>query len=379
MTTLFSFIWAPNPEIVEVLTYSIRWYGLLFASGFIIGQQLMFKVYKAEGLEQKYVEELTFFMIFATVLGARLGHVFFYEPMRYLSDPLQILNIRGGGLASHGAGVGIFIGIYLYRHYDVRIGIFPPKFSVKKELKKNQSWLWLADRIVLVVALSGALIRFGNFVNSEIIGKPTATDYGVVFAWDAKNYLEYGEKVIDEVSVYANKQYEEEVVPGYTPMIVEIKLVKADYPESSVRKYIEQNVRANMQNYKAIRDHVVLPDTGEMQYELFQKNGQYHARIEALGINRHPAQLYESISCLILFFFLLWLWNRKKAQVPRGSLFGIFLIYIFGLRFVYEFLKENQVAFEENLPLNMGQWLSIPMVIAGIIILIRAKTPQTKN
>ena len=107
-----------------------------------------------------------------------------------------------------------------------------------------------------------------------------------------------------------------------------------------------------------------------LDYELTtQSDGTLAARIHTLGIARHPAQLYESVSCLLLFFLLFYIWSRDKEKIPTGRLFGIFLIVCFGLRFLYEYLKENQVAFEVQLPLNMGQILSIPLVLAGIIIL----------
>ena len=98
-------------------------------------------------------------------------------------------------------------------------------------------------------------------------------------------------------------------------------------------------------------------------------NGDIGARISTFGISRHPAQLYESISCVILFLFLWWLWSKTKENTPAGRLLGIFLIWCFGLRFLFEFLKEVQEPFEEGMILNMGQILSIPCVIAGIVIL----------
>ena len=103
------------------------------------------------------------------------------------------------------------------------------------------------------------------------------------------------------------------------------------------------------------------------------------ATIKTLAIARHPAQLYESISSLILFLFLLYIWNRKKEKLPEGMLFGIFLIILFGLRFLYEYIKENQVSFEDTMSLNMGQILSIPLVLWGILTLVNLKRIQAKN
>jgi phosphatidylglycerol---prolipoprotein diacylglyceryl transferase len=101
-------------------------------------------------------------------------------------------------------------------------------------------------------------------------------------------------------------------------------------------------------------------------------NGQIAARIKTIGIARHPAQMYEAISCIFLSAFLFWIWWKYKENLPEGRLLGWFLIFCFGLRFCFEFLKINQVSFEEKLPINMGQILSIPLFLAGIVILIRS-------
>ncbi len=120
-------------------------------------------------------------------------------------------------------------------------------------------------------------------------------------------------------------------------------------------------------------------------YEYFDASGEntsfnvtatedqtFAARIQTFGISRHAAQLYESISCVILFVVLFMIWYRQQVMLPPGRLLGIFLIWCFGLRFLFEFLKENQESFENNMVLNMGQILSIPLVIAGVFILIRS-------
>ena len=115
MQLLNYIIWSPNPEIFPNIDWiEVRWYGLLFAAGFIISQQLMYHIFKVEGKPHKDVDSLTLWMIIATIIGARLGHVIFYEPMRYLQDPMSILKTWEGGLASHGAAIGILAAIYLY-------------------------------------------------------------------------------------------------------------------------------------------------------------------------------------------------------------------------------------------------------------------------
>ncbi|TAH17259.1 MAG: prolipoprotein diacylglyceryl transferase [Cytophagales bacterium] len=264
MDILNAIIWNQSPDIfsvdIPVLgTLTIRWYGLLFASAFLAGQYIMFKIFKAEGKPEADVEAMTLYMIVATLVGARLGHCLFYQPDYYLAHPIDIFKVWEGGLASHGATVGILLGIYLY-----------------SRTRPDQSYLWVLDRIVIVVALGGAFIRLGNLFNSEIIGLPTEMPWGFVFTKLGENFA------------------------------------------------------------------------------------------------RHPAQLYEAISCVFLFLSLFMLWNRTKSKTPEGILFGIFCIVLFSLRIFYEFLKENQVDFENGLPLNMGQILSIPMVIIGVGVVIRS-------
>lgn len=142
----------------------IRWYGLLFALSFVLGYQIILKIFKIEGHTQKQLDSLTVYMILGTVIGARLGHCFFYEPAYYLSNPLEILMVWKGGLASHGAAIGILVSLYIFAQKN-----------------KDISYPWIIDRIVIVVALSGLFIRLGNFFNSEIIGLPSDLPWAVVF------------------------------------------------------------------------------------------------------------------------------------------------------------------------------------------------------
>jgi phosphatidylglycerol:prolipoprotein diacylglycerol transferase len=263
-------IWDVNPEIFtipQLLGYGpfpVRWYGLLFAAGFLIGQQIMIRVFKNEKKPLEDIDALTLYMVISTVVGARVGHFLFYEPEVLFKNPLEVLLHPYAGLASHGAVVGIIIGLFLYS---------------KSRKLTGQTFLWVADRMVIVIALAGSFIRLGNLMNSEIVGRPTDVPWGFVF----------------------------------------------------------------------------------------MKNTEF------LQIPRHPAQLYESISCFVLFFVLLGLWNKFKEKTPRGLLLGVFFVWVFTLRFLYEFLKENQEAFEANYALNMGQILSIPVVILGLYFIIQSR------
>lgn len=267
MSILNYITWTASDEIFRFTlpffgSVALRWYGLLFALGFVFGQIILTRIYRGDGIKERWVDVITLYMIVGTVLGARLGHCLFYEPEIYLNDPIRILKVWEGGLASHGATVGILLALYLYSR----------KFKF--------DYLYVLDRIVIVVALGGALIRLGNLFNSEIIGKATDVPWAFIF-------------------VHNNE---------------------------------------------------------------FSK------------VPRHPAQLYEAISSFLLFLGLYFLWSRLKANTPRGRIFGLFVVILFTLRFLYEFLKEPQVGFEESMALNMGQILSIPMIIIGLLVLIRSYT-----
>jgi phosphatidylglycerol:prolipoprotein diacylglycerol transferase len=155
--------WDVNPEIFRIGSFAVRWYGLLFASSFLFGYIIMSKIFKNENLSDAMLDRLTIYMAVGTIVGARLGHCLFYEPGFYLSHPLEILKIWRGGLASHGAAIGILTAIWLF---------------VRKEKK---DYTWAIDRIAIVVALSGFFIRMGNLMNSEIYGVETTVPWGFVF------------------------------------------------------------------------------------------------------------------------------------------------------------------------------------------------------
>lgn len=205
------------------------------------------------------LDQLATYTVIATVIGARLGHVLFYEPAYYLSHPIEILKIWNGGLASHGAAVGILVGLWLF----------------SKSTKKP--YYWTLDRVVIVVALGGFFIRMGNLMNSEIYGDVTNLPWGFVFLRDSNSDM--------------------------------------------------------------------LP--------------------------HHPTQIYEGLSYLVIFFLLLWIYWKNKGNPKPGFIFGLFLILLFGVRLLIEFVKEPQVAFENGMLLNMGQLLSIPFIIAGLVIVLK--------
>lgn len=160
-----SIFWDVSPEIIKLGPFSLRWYGLLFALGFVFGYIILTKFYKLEKKPQADLEQLSIYVILGTVIGARLGHCLFYDPVYYLSNPLEMIKVWEGGLASHGAAIGILTALYLL---------------TKKQ--KDKTMLWILDRLVIVVALAAVLIRLGNLFNSEIIGKATDVPWAFIFA-----------------------------------------------------------------------------------------------------------------------------------------------------------------------------------------------------
>jgi phosphatidylglycerol---prolipoprotein diacylglyceryl transferase len=367
MTMLSYILWNASPEIYSLGSFSLRWYGLFFALGFLISQQILYYMYRQEGKPEKDVDTLTIYMVVATILGARLGHIIFYQPEIIWEEPLSIFlpfefnpfRFTGlQGLASHGATIGILTALWLYG----------------RKKKAGQDFLRVVDRIVILVALTGALIRLGNYFNAEIIGKPTDKPWGVVFTGRLGEALKGKsidpDQIIEGITYVKNDSASTEGLPvGRRPLNLYM-FFKKGTTESAAESLVSGRFRQILNNN--LYEYFETPGL-MLDYQIAQQdNGTYAARIRVLGIARHPAQLYESISCVLLFITLLLIWMKYKNNLPQGMLLGIFLIVCFGLRIAYEFLKEPQEAFEAQMALNMGQILSIPLVLAGVFILWRA-------
>ena len=356
-------IWNGNPEIFSFGSFSLRWYGLFWAIGFLVTQQILYYMYRKEGKPESDVDTLTLYMLVATIAGARLGHIIFYEPQTIWQAPLSVFlpfefspfRFTGFmGLASHGAAVGILLGLWLY--------------SRKK--KPMQNYLQVLDRIVILVCVVGAFIRFGNFFNSEIIGKPSSNPLSVVFFNRVTESImrnQNGNNPVDFVEI--KKTNLPDGQDGRVP--IDILLVfKQNTTQQQAASFLINDVKFYLSQLNEFVDE---PSARPLQYNVIQEqDGTVAARVRTFGIARHPAQLYESISCLVMFAILFWYWSRYKINLPAGRIFGMFMILLWSLRFLYEFLKENQVSFEDKLPLNMGQILSIPLVLVGVYILFRS-------
>ena len=259
MTSMLSIVWDFNPVMVSIGGFEIRYYSLMWAAALFVGGWIFSYFCKKEGRPQELSDSAFLYIALGTMIGARVGHCLFYEPEYYLLKPWAIITeIRNGGLASHGATIGIITAIWLCSR------------------KNRVPVMWMTDRLGVIAPISGALIRFGNLFNSEIIGHQTDMPWGFKF----------------------------------------------------------------MRLYKGLSAE----------------------QVPAC----HPTQLYEALCYIATFLLLWWMYHKTEAPRRRGLLFGVALIGIFLTRFFIEFVKVNQVAFEEGMSLNMGQWLSLPFVAIGI-------------
>ncbi|MDH5659756.1 MAG: prolipoprotein diacylglyceryl transferase [Gammaproteobacteria bacterium] len=159
------FNWDASPVLFSLGNFSVGWYGVFFASGFFFGFHIMRWVYSREGKSLASLDNIFIYMVIGAVIGGRIGHCLFYDPVYYLANPLEIIQIWKGGLASHGGTVGMLIAVYVYAKQTADIRFF-----------------WILDRITLPVALGSFTIRMGNFFNSEILGIPTTVPWAVVFS-----------------------------------------------------------------------------------------------------------------------------------------------------------------------------------------------------
>lgn len=356
MNNALAIIWDVSPEIFRLGSFSIRWYGFLFALGFIVGQRIMVWIFKKEGKNPADVELLTFYMVGATIIGARLGHCLFYQPDIYLSDPIKILKIWEGGLASHGAAFGILFGLWLY---------------AKK--RPDQSYSWILDRIVITVALAGCFIRLGNLMNSEIIGKPASHPFAFQFVRPALEKLEKLKSINKTTLENTNQTKQFDNITCQESRLT-VHFTYAQKEPRAAEQIVQTQIIPILAEtpYESVKAHIKIFDETP-PVTLVRRSGKITAATFLIHtIPRHPAQLYEALSSLLLCLILCLIYKIHRSKPPSWQIFSIFLIWIFGLRFLYEFLKENQVSFEDNLTLNMGQNLSIPLVLLGLWLLLRS-------
>lgn len=261
-------VWDPSVSPFSIFGFGVRYYSLCWVIGLLGAYMIVHKLYRKGGVSEELFDPLFMYCFIGILVGARLGHCLFYQPEFYLTHPIEMLlpikNTPDGwvfsgyeGLASHGGVIGVITALILYTR------------------KTKLTMVWTLDNIAIAAPFFSAMVRIGNFMNSEIIGTETSLPWGVVF-------VQAGETV-----------------------------------------------------------------------------------------PHHPAQLYEAIAYAVIFIFGLLLYKKHKAKIGTGLFMGYCLFTIFTFRFFVEFIKENQVAFEEGMTLIMGQWLSIPLIITGAYFMIK--------
>ena len=343
---LAMWIWDADPTIFEIFGKEVRWYGLLFMSGFIIGNFIMRYMYRRQSLEPQILDPLLLYLIIGVIIGARLGHVLFYDPAYYFSNPIKILAFREGGLASHGGTIGAFIATLIYcRRY-------------------RQPLLWVLDHLVIVCAIGASLIRLGNFANSEIYGYPTQASTGVVFA---RNALDYIKQSAEAQSATLAQNTEKDAPTTLLPVHMHLTY-DSSIPTDRLKTFLEHKLPPIFKK-SYINKHLQAPND-TLNVEVRVERRKTVAEVALWGIPRHPTQLYESCFYMILAIslYLGWMFFRKKYAT--GTLFAASIVFLWTFRFFIEFLKEKQAHFDPPLGLHMGQLLSIPFVIIGIILWI---------
>ncbi len=356
MHTFLTFTWALDNGL-DLGFFTLRYYSLLFAVGFILGFQVMKKIFKAEKTPLDQLDQLLTYMVISTVVGARLGHVFFYQWDYYSQHPVEIFKVWEGGLASHGAAIAIILGLIIYS---------------KKVSKK--SVLWILDRVVITVALAGAFIRFGNFTNSEIYGKMANSSIETVFIQPTEqSFLGY---LGDNLSEVEFSKTENQLI---TDSLI--------YPEYKVTLTLSDQADIDATSRvidSKIKKLISLEDNDNLNFFFLEDRNNEIVNNKTIvtygyGVPRYPTQLIESFGYLLIFILLFLQFWKTDVKNQLGSLFGQFLITVFGFRFFVEYLKANQVAFESNMDLNMGQWLSIPLVLLGLFFILKPLLNKNKS
>jgi prolipoprotein diacylglyceryl transferase len=305
MTHALNIVWNPS-EGIDLGFFVIRFYSLMFVIAFGLGWYIMKNIFERENESIEKLDSLFIWTVLATLIGARLGHVLFYDWEYFRNHLLEIfLPFRFSpefeftgfqGLASHGAAISIIIAMYYFS---------------KKVLKRPL--LWILDRVVIPVASGAIFVRLGNFFNSEIIGKETNSAFGIRFVRD----------------------------------------------QFSPRDAVNATQIANPND----------------AYNAIVSDPKFAGLLEQVPV-KHPAQLYEAFCYVFVFAILYFLYWKTEARLKSGFLFGLFLVLLFSVRIVVEFVKESQGGFESALGLlSTGQWLSIPFILIGAYFIFTAEKP----
>ena len=354
LDTLF-ISWNVSPNLYEGFI-TLKYYSLLFGISFLLGHFLMKKMFVAENCPEKWLDKILVYAVVGTVLGARLGHVFFYDWDYYSQNLSEIPMVWKGGLASHGAAIAIIISMWIYS---------------KKITKK--SVLWILDKVVITVAIAACFIRIGNLMNSEIIGNKSESKNAFFFQHEAENSIARFFDVKNEaIQVESTENIIE--IDGFRYPVSNLTI---DLNESQLK-----NLNAYYQNFVAFtkKNH----ESSDEHYFSLEPNKEFpklvdNSIVTQIGIiPRIPTQLLEAFSYLFIFLILFWGYWKRNWHEYQGLLFGLFLTLLFGVRFFIEFYKEHQTL-DGNVTLNMGQWLSIPAVVLGFVFIFIALRKKKQN
>lgn len=307
MTHTLGIVWNPSQGI-DLGFFVIRYYSLMFVVAFGLGWYIMKKIFENENEPIEKLDSLFIWTVLATLFGARMGHVIFYQPELFKEDFISVfLPFRTNpefeftgfsGLASHGAAIAIIIAMFYFS---------------RKIMKRPM--LWVLDRVVIPVASGAIFVRLGNFFNSEIYGHETSGD-----------------------AFYA------------------VKFIKEE-------EFWKENSLIRITNAA----------TENEGYKMIQHDPKFADVLSQIPF-RHPSQLYEAFGYIFVFLILFYAYWKTDIKEKQGLLFGMFMVLLFTVRFIVEFVKQSQGGFEgENPILSTGQWLSIPFVIVGLFFIFRAK------
>jgi phosphatidylglycerol---prolipoprotein diacylglyceryl transferase len=356
--------WNLSPEIFSLGGLSIRWYGLLFALGFFFAYIVLYHIFKREKVEVKVLDRLAVFFFIAVVIGARLGHVFFYQWDYYKNHLSEIPLVWQGGLASHGAGIGIIIALIIY------IKVY-----------KVNTW-WLFNRVAIIIPIAAAFVRFGNLANSEIYGNETTVPWAFIYERGSEEKSISSDFVLKKDTVLTNDHRFDRTIllkqgttfgagtfiaKGTTVISNKSLSTEVEAPFNKPIIYLNDQV---MPSDSLLTEDIYLYSGTNIKSGTVLRSGSVISASKILNKDPcHPTQLYEAFSYLLISLLLYFIWRKNKTIVRPGLLVGLFLVLMFTARFLIEFVKIPQEKFNNTTIFNMGQWLSIPFVILGILFI----------
>lgn len=333
---LVSIDWNIEPQAFSIFGRPIMWYGICWVIGVALTAYVVNKMFNSEKRPQEFFDSFFMYVVVSLIIGARLGHCLFYDPVEYLSSPLSLIKIWEGGLSSHGGAIGMLIGVCL--------------FSLKNN-RQTINWKYLISG-----ASIGAVLGWGAYIISHLSENINYLDFG--------NSLMLGTIIMGisiGICVY--------LIYDSSPMCI-VMLDRLIVGVCIGATFIRLG---NLMNSEIFG----VPTTLPWGFNFYRStewvlNG---------SLPSHPTQIYEALTYFCIFLFTMFLFWKTKAKEKTGLIIGISLIGIFGSRILVESIKNLQVGFEQNMILNLGQLLSIPFVLWGIYLVYYAfrSTRKSKN